>query len=396
MQNSTAPLPKEPYRDRKRYAWILSLIVPCAVALGPSLVMATGDARMLWIQVAFFYLVVPCIDLLLGEDRSNPPESAVPALEADMYYRWITYLLVPILWMAFIFCAWFVATHDLPLHGLIAMVLITGSTGGFCINLGHEMGHKNTTLERWLAKIVLAPTGYGHFFIEHNRGHHRDVATPADPASSRMGESICRFVLREMPGAFVRAWTLERDRLQKDGLPVWSLHNEILQPALITVALWTGLIAWLGVGIVPFLLVASFWANFQLTSANYVEHYGLLRQQRAPGKYEICQPHHSWNSNHVFSNWALFHLQRHSDHHAHPLRRYQSLRHFDNLPTLPNGYFGMFLVAYIPPLWRHVMDERLLKVVGRDANNINIEPGKRAAIIRRYGLTDSSGTSIPA
>jgi len=393
MHTSTAPLPQEPYRDRKRYAWILSLLVPCTVALGPSLVLLYGDARLLWIQVAFFYLVVPCIDLLLGEDRSNPPESAVPALEADMYYRWITYLLVPILWIAFIFSAWFVATHDLPLHGLIAMVLITGSTGGFCINLGHELGHKNTKLERWMAKIVLAPTGYGHFSIEHNRGHHRDVATPSDPASSRMGESIYHFVLREMPGAFVRAWTLERDRLKKDGLPVWSLHNEILQPALITLVLWVALVSWLGVGILPFLLIASFWANFQLTSANYVEHYGLLRQERAPGRYEVCQPHHSWNSNHVFSNWALFHLQRHSDHHAHPLRRYQSLRHFDNLPTLPNGYFGMFLVAYVPPLWRYVMDERLLSVVGRDAKNINIGPSQRAAIMRRYGLTDSSASA---
>ena len=382
------------YRDRKRYAWIMSLVVPSAVLIGPTLVMRTGDARMLWIQVAFFYLIVPLIDLLLGEDRSNPPEEAVPALEADSYYRWVTYLLAPILWAAFIFCAWFVARHDLPWHGLLAMVLITGSTGGFCINLGHELGHKNTKLERWLAKIVLAPTGYGHFNIEHNRGHHRDVATPKDPASSRMGESIYQFVLREMPGAWLRAWALEKDRLQRDGQAVWSLHNEIIQPALMTLALWTGLVLWLGLGIVPFLLVASFWANFQLTSANYVEHYGLLRQQRADGKYEPCQPHHSWNSNHVFSNWALFHLQRHSDHHAHPLRRYQSLRHFDNLPTLPNGYFGMFLVAYVPPLWRYLMDERLLARVGRDAKNINIQPGKRDAIIRRYGLSDSSATPV--
>jgi alkane 1-monooxygenase len=311
----------------------------------------------------------------------------VPALEADPYYRRITYLLVPILWIAFIFSAWFVSSQYLPAHAWVAMVLITGSVGGFCINLGHELGHKNTVLERWLAKIVLAPTGYGHFYIEHNRGHHRDVATPADPASSRMGESIYRFVLREMPGALRRAWQLEHDRLTGAGLPVWSLHNDILQPALITTALWTVLMVWLGVGILPFLVVASFWANFQLTSANYVEHYGLLRQERAPGKYEVCQPYHSWNSNHTFSNWALFHLQRHSDHHAHPLRRYQSLRHFDNLPSLPNGYFGMFLIAYIPPLWRHVMDERLLKVVGRDASNINIDPRQREAIIRRYQLT---------
>jgi alkane 1-monooxygenase len=376
------------YRDHKRYAWLLSLLVPSMVVIGPALFMMTGDARTLWIQIAFFYLVVPVLDLLIGEDQSNPPESAVPALEADLYYRWITFLLVPILWMAFVFSAWFVATHVLPLHGLVAMVLITGSVGGFCINLGHEMGHKNTRLEQWLTKFVLAPTGYGHFSIEHNRGHHRDVATPADPASSRMGESIYAFVLREMPGAWFRAWALEHERLLANGWDVWGPKNEILQAALITLMLWTGLAIWLGVAIVPFLLAASFWANFQLTSANYVEHYGLLRQERAPGKFEICQPHHSWNSNHTFSNWALFHLQRHSDHHAHPRRRYQSLRHFDSLPSLPNGYFGMFLIAYVPPLWRYAMDERLLSVVKRDVKCINFDPNKRAELIRRHHLAE--------
>ncbi|MFZ4479670.1 MAG: alkane 1-monooxygenase [Rhodoferax sp.] len=378
-----------PYRDRKRHAWLLSLLVPCLVAVGPALMMASGEVRALWLPVLFFYGVAPLLDWWMGEDLSNPPESAVPALEADRYYRWITYALVPVLWAAFVFSAWFVATHALPWHGLLAMLLTTGAVGGFCINLGHEMGHKTTTLERWLAKIVLAPTAYGHFFIEHNRGHHRDVATPADPASSRMGESIYRFLLREMPGAARRAWALETDRLRRSQLAVWSLHNEILQPALITLLLWTGLALWLGVQILAFLLVASFWANFQLTSANYIEHYGLLRQQRAGGKYEICQPHHSWNSNHIFSNWALFHLQRHSDHHAHPLRRYQSLRHFENLPRLPSGYFGMFTVAYIPPLWRLVMDERLLRVAGRDAACLNLDPRQRDALIKRYRLQDS-------
>ena len=138
------------------------------------------------------------------------------------------------------------------------MVLTTGTVGGFCINLGHELGHKSTALERWLAKLVLAPTAYGHFFIEHNRGHHRDVATPADPASSRMGESIYRFVLREMPGAAGRVWALEKDSLTRQHLPVLSWHNDILQPALITALLWAGLALWLGVAILPFLLAASF------------------------------------------------------------------------------------------------------------------------------------------
>lgn len=390
MHPTTSTSPAEPYRDRKRYAWLLSILVPCTVGFGPLLMLATGDPRALWIPVAFFYVVAPMLDWLMGEDRSNPPESAVPALDADVYYRRVTYLLVPVLWAAFIFSAWFVVHFNLPWFGVLAMVMITGSVGGFCINLGHELGHKNTPLERWLAKIVLAPTAYGHFFIEHNRGHHRDVATPADPASSRMGESIYRFVLREMPGAFKRAWKLESDRLRAAGQPVWSLQNEILQPALITLTLWTALTLWLGVQILPFLVVASFWANFQLTSANYIEHYGLLRQERSPGKYEACQPYHSWNSNHIFSNWALFHLQRHSDHHAHPLRRYQSLRHFDNLPTLPSGYFGMFTIAYFPPLWRYVMDERLLGVVGRDASRINLDPRQRSALIQRHHLRDNA------
>ena len=348
----------------------------------------TGDPLALWAPVAFFYLVAPLLDWMLGVDHSNPPESAVPALENDRYYRRITFLLVPVLWAAFLFSAWWVSTQPLPWHGVLAMVLTTGTVGGFCINLGHELGHKNTALERWLAKLVLAPTAYGHFFIEHNRGHHRDVATPADPASSRMGESIYRFVLREMPGAARRAWALEKDRLARQHLPLPSWHNEILQPALITALLWAGLALWLGVAILPFLLAASFWANFQLTSANYVEHYGLLRRKDASGRYEPCRPQHSWNSNHVFSNWALFHLQRHSDHHAHPLRRYQSLRHFDDVPQLPIGYFGMFTLAYVPPLWRRVMDPRLLAQVGRDAAHINIDPRQRAVIVRKYGLRD--------
>ena len=384
------PIATTPYRDRKRYAWLLSLLIPTTVLVGPALMLLTGQTWALWLPVVFFYSVVPLLDYVLGEDRSNPPESAVPALDADVYYRWITYLLAPVLWLSFIFSAWFATHMSLPLHGWAALVLICGSVGGFCINLGHELGHKNTRLERALAKIVLAPSGYGHFYVEHNRGHHRDVATPADPASSRMGESIYRFVLREMPGAARRAWVLERTRLQKAGLPVLSWHNDIVQPALLTLALWSGLVLWLGWTVLPFLLVASLWANFQLTSANYIEHYGLLRQQRANGSFEPCQPHHSWNSNHIFSNWIVFHLQRHSDHHAHPLRRYQSLRHFDGLPTLPSGYFGMFLVAYVPPLWRYVLDERLLRIAGRDANCLNLDPRQREALIARYGLTTAA------
>ena len=380
--------PAAPYRDRKRYAWLLSVFVPFFVGSGALLVLATGDARAAWLPVAFLYLVVPLLDWALGEDRSNPPESAVPALEADRYYRWVTYAGVPTLWITFVASVWLLSRHDLPLHAQIGSVLSAGLAGGFCINLGHELGHKNTKLERWLAKIILAPTAYGHFFIEHNRGHHRDVATPVDPASSRMGETIYGFVLREMPGALKRAWKIERDRLGRCGKPVGSLHNEVLQPALITLVLWAALVGWLGIGALGWIVAISFWANFQLTSANYIEHYGLLRRTGPDGRVEPCQPRHSWNSNHLFSNWATFHLQRHSDHHAHPLRRYQSLRHFDEAPQLPNGYFGMFPLAYVPPLWFAVMDKRLVQAVGGDASRINFEAGERARLVAKFGLVD--------
>lgn len=371
------------YRDPKRYRWLLSLVVPASLATAPLGYLWTGQAWRLWIPFFAFYLLVPLLDAIIGEDRHSPPEEAVPSLEEDRYYRWITYALVPTMWASIIFSAWFVMTQPLPAHAVLATVLVTGMMGGFCINVGHELGHKRTRLEQLLAKLVLAPTCYGHFYVEHNRGHHRYVATPEDPASSRMGESIYAFLLREMPGAWRRAWALERARL--GGSP-WHWDNQVLQPLALTVALWAGLALWLAPAVLGFMLAMSFWANFQLTSANYVEHYGLLRRPGPDGKLEACRPHHSWNSNHVATNLILFHLQRHSDHHAHAARRYQSLRHFPNLPTLPNGYFGMFLLAYFPPLFFAVMNPRLLAATGRDPGKINFQPGKREQLVQKYQL----------
>lgn len=242
----------QPYEDRKRFAWVLSLLVPLSIATGPLLWFWYPHTLMLWLPVFFVYGVAPALDWMLGTDTSNPPESAVPGLEADPYYRRVTFALVPLLWAAFIGAAWFSQVAGITWVGLLGLIISTGGVGGFCINLGHEIGHKRAPLERWLAKLILAPTFYGHFTIEHNRGHHRDVATPQDPASSRMGESIWRFVWREMPGAWRRAWALERERTRLDGQAFWSWHNEILQPAAITVALWAALCVWLGPQVLGF------------------------------------------------------------------------------------------------------------------------------------------------
>ena len=201
-----------------------------------------------------------------------------------------------------------------------------------------------------------------------------------------MGESIYRFVLREMPGAFRRAWRLEAQRLQRSGHRAWHQGNEILQAGAVTALLYGGLTALYGAPMLAAALPVAFWGAFQLTSANYIEHYGLQRRRLADGRYERCAPHHSWNSNHIVSNLVLFHLQRHADHHAHPGRSYQSLRDFPDLPRLPSGYFGMFLIAYLPPLWFRVMDPRVVQAVSADAARINFAPGQRAVLSQRWGL----------
>ncbi|MBT9610081.1 MAG: alkane 1-monooxygenase [Aquabacterium sp.] len=381
------------YRDRKKALWLLSVIAPAGVTIGP-VAHLLGHTSPAWffVAIALFYVGIPLLDALMGEDLSNPPESAVPRLEADRYYRWIVYATVPVIWGSLLFNVVFLATHELHWTSWLATTVITGSMLGFGLNLSHELGHKKDWVGRKLGLFNSALGGYGHFSIEHNRGHHRHVATPEDPASSKMGETIYRFMFRELPGAYFRAWDLETERLERAGKSVWSLDNEVVQGGLITLALYGGLVVAFGAKVVPVLAVIAFWGAFQLTSANYIEHYGLLRQRKADGRYEHCQPHHSWNSNHLLSNLVVFHLQRHSDHHANPTRSYQSLRNFSDLPTLPSGYFGMFLAACVPPVWFAIMDKRVVQATGGDVERINFLPSRRQALARRYHLAEQAAT----
>jgi len=375
------------YTDRKRWWWFLSLVNPVIPLIGVCGYLLTNSELWLPVPLLLMFVLGPFLDWALGEDENNPPEVLVPQLEEDSYYRILTFLTVPLHYGAFLAVAIFVGTQPLSWWGLLAITVAIGFADGFAINTGHELGHKRNSLETWLAKIVLAVPAYGHFCIEHNRGHHRDVATPQDPASARMGESIYRFALREIPGAARRAWQIEQARLSRKGVSLLSLHNEVLQSYLITIVLQAGLIVAFGWVMVPFLVVHNVLSWWVLTSANYIEQYGLLRATQVDGKYERCQPHHSWNANHKYSNLLLFHLQRHSDHHANPTRRYQSLRHFENLPSLPSGYYGMYLIAYIPWLWYKVMDARLMTLphVNGDLGKINIDPARQLALHAKYG-----------
>ncbi len=374
------------YTDLKRHMWLISVFMPLLPLSGVILFYQTGEQLMLLLPLCG-YVVMPILDWMIGSDANNPPEEIVPQLDADPYYRWLTYATVPLHFVVLIIMCYVVASHPLSLWAIFASAIVAGGYSGLGINTAHELGHKNTPIEKALAKIALAVPAYGHFCVEHNRGHHVLVATPEDPASSRMGESIYAFVLREIPGTFKRGWELEAARLKNQSKSLWSWENEILQSYLITCLLQGGLIWAFGWIMLPFLAIHNIWAWFQLTSANYVEHYGLLREKNPNGRYERCQPHHSWNANYIVSNLALFQLERHSDHHANPSRRYQSLRNFPDLPELPNGYYGMYVLAYVPWLWFRVMDRRLLELphIQGDLSKVNIDPRKRETILARYG-----------
>lgn len=382
---SVEPLSPARWRDPKRYAWLLGLIVPSLPFLAWGLVQASGLA-IFWFYGPFLvFAIFPLLDLLIGMDRTNPPDSVIKWLEADRYYRWCTYVFIPIQYAGLLFACWLWSSGKLSTVDDIGLALTVGVVSGIAINTAHELGHKRESLERWLSRVALAQSGYGHFFIEHNRGHHVRVATPEDPASARLGESFYAFLPRTVVGSLRSAWDLERTRLQRMGRSEWTLGNDILGAWAMTVVLFAALVLAFGGVVLPYLLAQAVIGFSLLEIVNYLEHYGLLRQRRDDGRYERTRPEHSWNSNNVASNVLLYHLQRHSDHHANPVRRYQALRHVGDAPQLPTGYAGMIVLAAIPPLWRRVMDPRLLAHYEGELARANIAPRRRGSVLARYG-----------
>jgi alkane 1-monooxygenase len=381
--DQTAAAPAR-WRDHKRYAWLLGLIVPSLPFLAFGLVEATGIAAFWFYGPFLVFAIFPLLDLAIGMDASNPPDSVIKWLEQDRYYRWCTYLYIPLQYAGLVLACWLWSSGKLSTIDDIGLALTVAMVSGIAINTAHELGHKRASSERWLSKVALAQSAYGHFFIEHNRGHHVRVATPEDPASSRLGESFYAFFPRTVAGSLRSAWELESVRLDRLGKSHLSPRNDILNAWAMTVVLFAALTVVFGLVVLPYLLIQAVLGFSLLEVVNYLEHYGLLRQKREDGRYERTRPEHSWNSNSVASNVLLYHLQRHSDHHANPTRRYQALRHASEAPQLPTGYAGMIVTAVIPPLWRRIMDHRVLEHYQEDLTRANVHPRARTRVLARY------------
>ncbi|EGD54842.1 alkane 1-monooxygenase [Gordonia neofelifaecis] len=410
MANPTidqSPAEAVAWRDKKRHLWMLGLIPPTAIfiatglvalfnrasdALGWSWISAVSPVWW-WIGPILIYVLLPILDVFFGPDGQNPPEELMEQLEADRYYRYCTYAYIPFQLVSVVFACYLWTASDLSWLGVdgglglaakIGVALSIGAMGGIGINTAHELGHKKVSLERWLSKITLAQTFYGHFYIEHNRGHHVRVATPEDPASSRFGETFWTFLPRSVFGSLKSAWELEATRMKRLDRPVFHPSNDVLNAWVMSIVLWGALTAIFGWQILPFVAIQAIYGFSLLETVNYLEHYGLRRKKNDRGRYERCTPQHSWNSDHICTNIFLYHLQRHSDHHANPTRRYQTLRSFDDAPNLPSGYASMITLAYFPPIWRRVMDKRVIAHYDGDLTRANLQPGKEAKLLAKY------------
>jgi alkane 1-monooxygenase len=330
----------------KKYGYLLAFLIPLQVVAGYAL---GGYWNLL--TVVSVYGRFPVLDFLIGNDPTNPAPADEAALSDERFFRYVTYAWVG---MQVLFLGWAVGAWALgSLAGVPRLGFLLGVatvTGGIGITVAHELGHRTSALERFLGQLALVTVGYRHFYIEHNQGHHVHVGTPRDPATSRKNESFYAFWVRTVAGSWRSAWQIETARLRRIGQPIWSFQNRILAYPALTIlfcalltagwSLYAGRVLW---SIPIFFVLQSIGAFTLLELVNYVEHYGIVRREIAPGRYERVNPLHAWNATPLASNFFLFQLQRHAD------------RPF----TKPAGYPALIQLALIPPLWFRWMNPRL-------------------------------------
>ena len=333
---------------------LLGFLLPFAIAAGVRL----GGAWT-FLPVALLLLALPAIDALSGLNVANAGDEARDLADNPAFraITWAWTIVQPLL-------LWWtlrqVATGTLSPIELTGLALSVGlTTGAVGVTFAHELVHRPGRFERALGEILVATTSYTHFCIEHVYGHHRFVGTPRDPATARFGEWSYAFIPRSVFGGIRSAWEIESARIAKNGRPAWHPSNRMLRYALTQAVMYGGALAVFGVRGAIFLAAQAAIAIVLLETINYVEHYGLVRRELSPGRYERVMPWHSWNSSHRVSNWLLINLARHADHHMLASKRYQVLDHLEAAPQLPAGYGSMLMLALVPPLWRRVMDSRV-------------------------------------
>lgn len=334
--------------------YLMVLVTPVLV-----LISLEGSHWLSFLAPMVLFGLLPLLELFTSGSTENLDAIEEEMAKADRRYDLILYMLVPLQYILMLIFLMRIYRGHLSTAETVGLVLSMGMACGILgINAAHELGHRSTGYEQTMSKMLLLTSLYMHFFIEHNRGHHRHVSTDADPASARSGEWVYGFYFRTIIGSWLSAWKLEKEKLSKHGHDFWSIRNEMLRFQVIQIALLTAIAIVFDVRTMALFMMAAFIGILLLETVNYIEHYGL-RRKKVNGKYERTMPVHSWNSNHPLGRLMLLELSRHSDHHYQASRKYQILRHFDDSPQMPTGYPGMIILALFPPLWFYVMHKQI-------------------------------------
>jgi alkane 1-monooxygenase len=296
------------------------------------------------LPVVFVFILIPLFDYLLPIDIHHLNSQQVEELKQKKYWSLPLLIYFFIHFLILIYGGRAVVTNNSWVHTIAISFVVGLFTGGVGITVAHELCHKKSFKLRLMADFLLASVCYQHFAVEHVRGHHLNVATPLDPASAHRDETSYAFILRSISQGF-------RHALQLDARYVLFGFGLSVLMALLS--------AYFGLLVLMYFLLQAATAMVLLELVNYIEHYGLNRKQLSNGKYEKVLPVHSWNSSHRFSNYLLFNLQRHSDHHANAALPYTALQHQPSAPQLPSGYPGMILISLIPKVWFRMMNGRL-------------------------------------
>ena len=313
-----------------------------------------------WLTIFFAFVMVPIIDQLGTISEENLTTLEVEDKLKDRFFDWLLYLNLPLVYLAIAGTIYVLSSPALETYEIAGIIVSLGSLlSAMGINVGHELGHRSSKFEQTLSKLLYLPSHYIHFFIEHNKGHHKNVATPLDPATARKGQSLYAFWIQSVVGAYRSAWTIENNRLRRSDQSVLTWNNQMIRFTIYQIGYWFIILVISSPMITALLMIAGVLSFLQLETINYVEHYGLQRRLLSSGRYERVQSHHSWNANYPFGRILLYELTRHSDHHFIASKRYQILDHHTNAPELPYGYPASMIASMIPPLWYSIMDEKV-------------------------------------
>jgi alkane 1-monooxygenase len=338
---------------------VFKYLSPFLIYLG-AFISFQSHGFLVWTPLIYTWFLIPLIELKVKADESNLSGAEEELARKNRIYDLLLYMVVPVQYIALYFYLDSITSQQQSTADIIGKTLVMGLLCGvFGINVAHELGHRVKKFEQTLAKLLLLTSLYMHFFIEHNKGHHKRVATPDDPSSARYGEMVYRFYFRTIVFSYISAWHIAARDARKKGFKAFSRHNEMLQFQLVQIAMLLAVFYFFGLTAMLLFMFAALNGILLLETVNYIEHYGLQRKQIGEGKFERALPEHSWNSNHIIGRVMLFELSRHSDHHYLASRKYQVLRHHENSPQMPTGYPGMMLLSLVPPAWFRVMNKRI-------------------------------------